>query len=86
MALEKAFGKMSQEEHRENVIKNNERPPLKRDWRQAIQYILQNCWTRNPRERLSAEDLYSHLKEQVDSYYQQGFESVEEGREKKLCI
>mmetsp|Transcript_19615 Transcript_19615/g.40373 ORF Transcript_19615/g.40373 Transcript_19615/m.40373 type:complete len:387 (-) Transcript_19615:185-1345(-) len=86
VALEKAFGKMSQEEHRENVIKKNERPPLKRDWRQAIQYILQNCWTRNPRERLSAEDLYTQLKEQVDSYYQQGFESYEEGREKKLCI
>ena len=86
VALEKAFGKLSQEEHRENVIKKNDRPPLKREWRPAIQYILQNCWKRNPRERTSAKDLYALLKEQVDSYYETGFESYEEGRERKLCI
>ena len=86
VALEKAFGKMSQEEHREKVIKKNDRPPLKRDWRPAIQQILQNCWKRNPRERLGAKDLYTQLKEQVDTYYERGFELVEEGREKQLCI
>ena len=86
VALEKAFGKLSQEEHRETVIKKNERPALKRDWRPAIHYILQNCWTRNPRERTSAKDLYMQLKEQVDSYYEDGFESYEEGRVRKLCI
>jgi len=86
VALEKAFGKLSQEEHRETVIKKDDRPPLKRDWRPAIQHILQNCWKRNPRERTNAQELYKQLKEQVDSYYEDGFESYEEGREKKLCI
>mmetsp|Transcript_12160 Transcript_12160/g.13766 ORF Transcript_12160/g.13766 Transcript_12160/m.13766 type:complete len:163 (+) Transcript_12160:989-1477(+) len=86
VALEKAFGKLSQDEHREMVIKKNDRPPLKRDWRLSIQCILQNCWARNPRERTSANELYKQLKEQVDSYYEDGFESYEEGREKKLCI
>lgn len=86
VALEKAFGKLTQEEHREMVIKKNDRPPLKRDWKPAIQYILQNCWTRNPRQRLNAKDLYNALKEQIDSYYEDGFESYEEGQENKLCI
>ena len=86
VALEKAFGKLSQEEHRENVIKKNDRPPLKREWKPAIQYILQNCWKRNPRERTNAKDLYVLLKEQVDSYYDEGVETYEEGRERKLCI
>eukprot|EP00534_Pseudo-nitzschia_fraudulenta_P008448 CAMPEP_0201151716 /NCGR_PEP_ID=MMETSP0851-20130426/12574_1 /ASSEMBLY_ACC=CAM_ASM_000631 /TAXON_ID=183588 /ORGANISM="Pseudo-nitzschia fraudulenta, Strain WWA7" /LENGTH=364 /DNA_ID=CAMNT_0047428615 /DNA_START=182 /DNA_END=1276 /DNA_ORIENTATION=- len=86
VALEKAFGKLSQDEHRENVIKKNDRPILKREWRPAIQYILQNCWKRNPRERTSAKELYMQLKEQVDSYYHNGFESYEEGRERKMCI
>ena len=87
VALEKAFGKLSQEEHREMVIKKNDRPTLlKRDWKPAIQHILQNCWKRNPRERTSAEELYKQLKEQVDSFYEDGFESYEEGRERRLCI
>jgi len=86
VALEKAFGKLTQEEHREMVIKKNDRPPLKRDWKPAIQYILTNCWTRNPRQRLNAKDLYNALKEQIDSYYEDGFESYEEGQENKLCI
>jgi serine/threonine protein kinase len=87
VALEKAFGKLSQEEHRETVIKKNDRPPLKREWKPAIQSILQNCWKRNPRERTNAKDLYMLLKEQVDTYYENGgFESYEEGRERKLCI
>jgi serine/threonine protein kinase len=86
VALEKAFGKLSQEEHREKVIKKNDRPPLKRDWKPAIQQILQNCWKRNPMERTNATELCKQLKEQVDSYYEDGFESHEEGREKKLCI
>lgn len=86
VALEKAFGKMSQEDHRENVIKKNDRPLVKPHWTPAIQSILQNCWKRNPRERLNAKDLYTQLKQQVDLYYEKGFESYEEAMEKKLCI
>mmetsp|Transcript_205 Transcript_205/g.345 ORF Transcript_205/g.345 Transcript_205/m.345 type:complete len:388 (-) Transcript_205:474-1637(-) len=86
VALEKAFGKLSQEEHRENVIQKNDRPPLKKEWKPAIQYILQSCWKRNPKERVNAKDLYKMLKEQVDVYYEDGFETCEEGREKRMCI
>jgi serine/threonine protein kinase len=86
VALEKAFGKLSQEEHRERVVQNNDRPPLKKEWKPTIQYILQACWKRNPKERVSAKELYKMLKEQVDLYYEDGFEPCEEGREKRLCI
>lgn len=86
VALEKAFGKLSQEEHKKTVIHSNDRPPLKREWRPEIHHILQNCWTRNPRDRISAKDLYKLLREQVDRYYDDGFESCEEGHEKRMCI
>lgn len=85
-ALEKAFGKLSQDEHKETVIKGGERPPLKREWKTAIQYILQNCWKRNPRERTNAKDLYKQLRDQVNLYYEDGFDMVDEGHEKRLCI
>lgn len=86
VALEKAFGKLSQEEHKKTVIHGNDRPPLKREWRPAIHSILQNCWQRNPRERTSAKDLYNELREQVNMYYDDGFEECAEGMEKRLCI
>jgi serine/threonine protein kinase len=86
VALEKAFGKLSQEEHRKNVIEKNDRPPLKKEWKPAVQYILQSCWKRNPKDRVNSNELYKMLKEQVDLYYEDGFEPCEEGREKRLCI
>lgn len=86
MALEKAFGKLSQEEHKRTVIHGVDRPALKREWRPSIHTILQNCWKRNPRERTGAKDLYKELREEVNVYYEEGFESCEEGHEKKMCI
>jgi serine/threonine protein kinase len=86
VALEKAFGKLSQDEHKERVIQKDERPPLKREWKPAIQYILKNCWKRNPRDRTGAKELYTQLRDQVNDYYEEGFEVVEEGQEKKLCL
>ena len=85
-ALEKAYGKLSQEEHKRTVIQGMDRPPLKREWRPEICSILENCWKRNPRERMNAKDLYKQLKEQVNIYYDDGFEECEEGYERKLCI
>lgn len=86
VALEKAFGKLSQEEHKKTVIHGNDRPPLRREWRQPICAILESCWKRNPRERINAKDLYVKLREQVNWYYEEGFEQCEEGQERKLCI
>lgn len=85
-ALEKAFGKLSQDEHKKVVIQGTERPPLKREWGPEICSIMENCWNRNPRERMNAKDLYKQLKDQVNIYYEEGFEDGEEGHERKLCI
>jgi hypothetical protein len=85
-ALEKAFGKLSQDEHKKTVIQGLERPPLKREWRPEVCSIMENCWKRDPRERMNAKDLYKQLKEQVNLYYDEGFEECEEGYERKLCI
>jgi serine/threonine protein kinase len=86
VALEKAFGRLSQDEHKKTVIHGNDRPPLKREWKPEIHDILQNCWNRNPRERINAKDLYKQLREQVNVYYDDGFDACEEGQEKRLCI
>jgi serine/threonine protein kinase len=86
-ALEKAFGKMSQEEHKERAIHANDRPPIKREWKPAVAKLLEKCWKRKPGERINAPDLYKQLREQVDIYYEDGFETVDEaGLERKLCI
>ena len=86
-ALEKAFGRMSQEEHKERAIYNNDRPPIKKEWKPSISALLEKCWKRNPRERISAADLYQKLRHEVNVYYEEGFEEVDElGQERKLCI
>mmetsp|Transcript_32368 Transcript_32368/g.78673 ORF Transcript_32368/g.78673 Transcript_32368/m.78673 type:complete len:385 (+) Transcript_32368:148-1302(+) len=86
-ALEKAFGRMSQEEHKERAIYNNDRPPIKKEWKPTISALLEKCWIRNPRERIGAADLYQNLRHEVNLYYEEGFEEVEElGQERKLCI
>ncbi|CAJ1946234.1 unnamed protein product [Cylindrotheca closterium] len=86
-ALEKAFGRMSQEEHKERAIYNDDRPPIKKEWKPEISALLQKCWKRNPRERIDAADLYQKLRHEVNLYYEEGFEEVEElGQERKLCI
>lgn len=86
VALEKAFGKLSQDEHKRTVIHGTERPALKREWRPEIHDILKNCWNRNPRNRLTAKELYKQLREQVGIYYEDGFDTCEEGEEKRMCI
>jgi len=86
VALEKAFGKLSQDEHKDMVLTKDERPTLRREWNSAIHFILRNCWKRNPRERISAKELYNLLKEQVNRYYEIGFETCEEGDEKRMSI
>jgi len=86
-ALEKAFGRMSQEEHKERAIYNSDRPPIKKEWKPAISALLEKCWKRNPRERIGAADLYQKLRHEVNLYYEEGFKEVEElGQERKLCI
>jgi hypothetical protein len=78
---------MSQEEHKERAIHANDRPPTKREWKPAVAKLLEKCWKRNPGERINAPDLYKQLREQVDIYYEEGFETVDEaGLERKLCI
>ena len=65
MALEKAFGRMSVEEHRERVVKGRERPELDPTWSDPLQAILEGCWQRNPFKRPSARDIYKTLQQEI---------------------
>jgi serine/threonine protein kinase len=86
LALEKAFGKLSQDEHKDKVIKHNDRPPLKKEWKPAVQYIVQCCWKRDPTQRTSASQLYKQLKSEISLYYEDGFEDVTDVHDKRICI
>ena len=89
VALDKAFGKLSQDEHKELVIKQNERPPLKKEWTSAVQYLLQSCWKRDPLHRVSSKELYRLLKQEVTIYFEDGFitnATTDDIIEKRLCI
>ena len=89
VALDKAFGKLSQDDHKELVIKQNERPPLKKEWTSAVQYLLQSCWKRDPLHRVSSKELYRLLKQEVTIYFEDGFitnATTDDIIEKRLCI
>jgi hypothetical protein len=89
VALDKAFGKLSQEDHKELVIKQNERPPLKKEWTPAVTYLLTSCWKRDPAHRVSSKELHRLLKQECTLYYEDGFvtnATAEDVTEKRLCI
>ena len=89
VALDKAFGKLSQEDHKELVIKQNERPTLKKEWTPAVQQLLNSCWDRNPLNRISSKELYRLLKQEVTIYFEDGFitnATTDDIFEKRLCI
>ena len=86
-ALEKAFGKLSQDDHKDLVIRKHERPPIKKEWKPSIQYILQACWKRDPTQRTNAKDLYKQLQREVQIYYETGFvDDISDVHDKRLCI
>lgn len=89
VALDKAFGKLSQDDHKELVIKQNERPTLKKEWTPAVHQLLNSCWDRNPLKRISSKELHRLLKQEVTIYFEDGFitnATIDDIFEKRLCI
>lgn len=74
LTLQKAFGQMSTQEHRERVIMGGERPELISDaWSANLCKILQNCWDCDPLERPSARQVYNALRKEVQDLVARDF-------------
>ena len=63
LSLEKAFGELSSEEHKENVIKGDQRLPFDKEWPLPITYLLSACWDPDPFKRPSARDVVKSLRQ-----------------------
>jgi hypothetical protein len=69
LTLRKAFAYLPVEEHRERVIKNDERPELEPSWSPGIKDVLAGCWARNPFQRPSARDAHRSLRSEIQTIY-----------------
>lgn len=69
LSLEKAFGNISAEEHKEDVIKNKQRLPCDKDWPLPVTYLLNACWDPNPLKRPSARDAAKALRQELSACY-----------------
>lgn len=75
LTLEKAFGRMSPDEHRDRVIRGGERPPIREnEWGQTVVSILESCWSRQPLVRPSARDVYKLIQADIQRIYREDFQ------------
>lgn len=65
LSLDKAFGRLSVEEHKERVVKGMERPELDPTWSDSVRGLLEGCWKRSPFQRPTARDVFKALKMEI---------------------
>lgn len=70
LALDKAYGGLSADEHKENVIKKRQRPPLDKEWPLSVTYLLNSCWDRDPFKRPSARDVCKAIRQELNVCYE----------------
>lgn len=73
LTMEKAFGTMPSDEHREKVIKKTERPPQDSEWSASLCAILDACWAKSPFKRPRARDLYKMMQQEIQILYEEWF-------------
>lgn len=69
MTLKKAFAHMPVDEHREKVIKGNDRPELDASWSDDLQTLIKKCWKRSPFDRPDAREVHRSLKKECQTMY-----------------
>lgn len=69
LSLEKAFGELSAEEHKENVIRGVQRLPFDKEWPLPVTYILSACWDPDPFKRPSAREVSKALRQELSMCY-----------------
>jgi serine/threonine protein kinase len=74
LTLDKAFGRMPVDDHREKVLLGTVRPPINmKEWNKDLVYVLEGCWRRDPLTRPSSKDVQDELKSIIQNMVSQDF-------------
>ena len=68
LSLDKAFGKMSTEQHRAYVVEGDRRPKLSLQWSALLQQLLAACWNPEPHLRPTMKQIYKSLSAEQEAY------------------
>jgi serine/threonine protein kinase len=74
LTLDKAFGRMPVDEHREKVLLGTVRPPINtKEWTPDLIYTLEGCWRRDPLTRPTSHDVQDELKSIIKNVVSNNF-------------
>ncbi|KAL7578287.1 hypothetical protein ACA910_012700 [Epithemia clementina (nom. ined.)] len=76
LTLEKAFGWLSPDEHKERCVKQGERLELRPSWSTTLKALLESCWSRDASSRPTAREVYKLVQQEIDRIYEDDFMSA----------
>lgn len=80
LTLKKAFAYLPVEEHRELVVRNDNRPDIDPTWSPGMIDLIERCWARSPFDRPAAKDVYKAIRNEIQEIYHNRFAPEEEYR------
>lgn len=83
LALEKAFGRMPVDEHRERVVLGNERPELLPEWTDSLKDILEGCWDGDLQQRPEAKEVHKMLQREIQNMVARDFPAQAKAEERR---
>jgi serine/threonine protein kinase len=84
LALEKAYGRMPIDYHRERVVLGHERPRMQPDWTSSLQDILHACWAGDPLKRPEAKDVHKMLRKEIHDMVERDFPARKVDERRKM--
>lgn len=81
LTLSKAFERLAPDEHRDRVIKKDERPDLDKTWTPGICALLEGCWHTCAPKRPAARDVYKVIRQEIGTAYDKDFVSPGKDRD-----
>jgi serine/threonine protein kinase len=85
-ALEKAFGQMSVEQHKERVINGTDRPPIPSDWTIGVKEILTGCWDQDISHRPCAGTVERLIQKEISNMIAMNFPAQAMANKKKTGL
>lgn len=73
LTLDKAFARLSVDDHHEKVIQGTERPDLDPGWTSSLCDILEGCWHHKPHKRPSAKEAHRALRYEIQDMVSEEF-------------
>ena len=70
LSFEKAYGELSVNEHKEEVIQGDRRPKLSKRWSQLLHNLLDSCWHKDPLQRPPMKQVGKYIQQELSAYSQ----------------